>query len=499
MNAAREQCRHERLVIKVDDLVIGVDVGSQGARALVIDSGGTVLGSGRSTWGFSELVDGRHEQDPRVWMTAVRTAIAQAVGPMGSGDRARIRALAPTSTSGTLVLTDAEGTPVRQAIMWSDTRASAEADAVMVELHGFVQRTGLRMRGSFPLPKLLWLSTHEPGVIDEASHIMHASDYLLWHLGARRAVTDPTNALKTGYDITEDRWDDYLTRMGLVDRLPEVVPSGTVVGTVDREIAEDVGISSDVQLVAAMTDSNTATLTAGVIRPGQWVTTLGTGMSVKGVSTRQLVDSTGSVYSHRGPSGLWLPSGTSHLGAAAISARFGFELDELTQSAAQETPAAMMVYPLTGEGDYFPRWSPHLGGFTTGSGSRAQMFRATLEGIAVVEALAYRRFEELGATIGDSVVSVGGATRSELFTRIRASMLGRTIQTVANPETAIGAGILAFTGLGRKLEDTVDAVVKRAIAIEPDTQLARVYADLPDTFTREFERRELEMERHSPV
>lgn len=468
------------------ELVVGLDLGSQGVRALVLSDRGEVVASERTGWPVGEHRTDRHEQDPNAWLAAVEEVLAGAVRPLSPATRGRIRAIAATSTSGTLVLTDADGHAIRPAIMWSDTRATREADEASAALHAFTANTGLRMRGSFPLPKLLWLREHEPSVLDSATHIMHAADFLLWHLGLHRSVTDPTNGLKSGYDITIGRWDPYLDELGLTDRLPEVTASGQALGTIDATLAGRLGVDPDVRIVGTMTDSNTATLAAGVVEPGQWLTTLGTGLSVKGISEKHLIDPTGSAYCHRDPRGYWLPSGTSHLGAAAVAQRFGTDLDDLTAQAETEPPGAMLVYPLVGTGDFFPRWAPRLRGFTVGNGSRAAQFRATLEGVAAVEELAYRRFAELGAFVGDEITSVGGASQSALWSTIRASVLQRSIRTVETPETAVGGGVLAFTGLGRELEHVVADVVHAGRSYEPDPRLVVAYAGFVERYEAEL-------------
>ncbi|CQD22913.1 carbohydrate kinase [Mycobacterium lentiflavum] len=471
-------------------IVLGVDVGSQGARVMAVDWNGTVLGTGSRGWVLHRGAEGRHEQDPRDWLRASREALGEATAEMSAPQRQRIAALAVTSTSGTLVLADSYGNPIAPAIMWSDTRAGRQADALADPLADFTERTGLRIRGSFPVAKLAWLAEHDPILLDRAAVICHAGDWLLWQLGVGKATTDPTNAFKTGYDPTAGAWDPILTTWGLADRLPDIADSATPLGCLDSRLAAQLGLPATVVLTGAMTDANTAMLAAGVVEPGRWLTTLGTGLSIKGVRVDRLIDPTGAVYCHRDPQGHWLPSGTSHCGGAEVTVRFGRELDSLSKAAEKECPGAMIVYPLPGRGDYFPRWNPAATAFRVGTASRAGEFRATLEGIAVIENLAYRRLQELGAQVPDTIVSVGGATRSPLWNTIRASIQGRSLQTMQRPDTAIGAAATAFAALGAPVATVVQQIVHHGPAIEPDAHLHNIYQDLVLRYQQELALRE---------
>jgi D-ribulokinase len=476
----------------MDELVIGLDVGSQGVRALAVDVAGRVRATGAARWGAVEIATDRNEQDPQQWLNGVHEALTRCTAGLDARSRAAVSAIAPTSTSGTLVLTDAHQSPITPAVMWSDTRARREAAECDELLTTFMRRTGLRMRGSFPLPKLMWFARCRPDVLDAAARIMHASDFLLLRLGADEPVTDPTNALKTGYDVVAEDWDPALDDLGVRERLPRVVDSGTVVGTLDLDLASRLGLGPAVRLVTTMTDSNSALLAAGLSRPGQWLTTLGTGLSVKGVAARQLIDPTGAAYCHLDPLGRWLPSGTSHLGAAAVSAHFGEDLSGLEAEAARQPPAATFVYPLVGTGDYFPRWSPTAQGFGRGSTSRAGEFRATLEGVAAVEELAYRRFRQLGADVGAEISAVGGATNSDLWTMIRASVQNRTIRVLDQPETAVGAAVQGFAALGYSRDNIAASISARSHSVDPDPALVAAYEGFVDRY-------EEELDRHAPI
>src|SRR5690606_22331239 len=129
--------------------------------------------------------------------------------------------------------------------------------------------------------------------------------------------TDLTNALKSGYDLRAEEWPGYLYRQLPLRRawLPEVVPSGAPLGRIAPSLAHTLGLSENVQVVAGMTDGGACQVAAGAVEIGDWNTTLGTTMVVKGVTRKELQDPEGRLYSHRPPEGYWMPGGASKTGA----------------------------------------------------------------------------------------------------------------------------------------------------------------------------------------
>jgi sugar (pentulose or hexulose) kinase len=172
-----------------------------------------------------------------------------------------------------------------------------------------------------------------------------------------------------------------------------------------------------------------------------------------------------------------------------VSARFGADLETLGREAEQCAPRTVLVYPLLGTGDYFPRWAPTARGFQLGEGTRAEVYRGTLEGVAAMEALAYRRFESLGADVGDEVSALGGAVRSRLWTVIRASVQGRAVRVLDQPETAVGAAVQGFAALGHDRDEVADALSAASHVVEPDPDLASAYDGFVDWYSEVLEER----------
>jgi xylulokinase len=429
-----------------DGLVLGVDVGTQGARVFAVDAAGAVVASARETWLGERQSDGWHDQEPAVWWDGVALALRRTAAALSATDRGRLLALAVASTSGTIVPVDGRGRPLRQAIMWDDRRATAEAEVVAAAGAELTSRLGYRFRPTFGLPKILWLRGHEPDVWSQSRWFLHAADWITGRLTGRWGISDWMNALKTGYDLLDERWPAFIERLGVsTERLPSVVAPGTPIGRLARDVAVDCGLPETLVVVAGLTDSNAAQFAAGAYRPGHWATTMGTGLAVKGVTTDLVIDPSGALYCHRHPSGWWLPGGASNVGGGAIDRRFGrASLPALDGRLNDKGASSVLVYPLCDRGDWFPFWADDATGFVVGTPrDETDLYRGYLEGVAMVERMAFDTIGQLGAQVAGPVMVTGGGTSSPRWLQIRADMLGREIAIPQVPEAALGAAIVA--------------------------------------------------------
>ena len=179
------------------------------------------------------------------------------------------------------------------------------------------------MDSSFALPKIGWIARHEPLVFERTARFVHQADYIVGKLTGDFTVTDYSNALKTGFDLREDRWPRWINELpGVVERLPAVVAPGTPIGRISADAAATTGLPSGLTVVAGATDGVAAALASGLRVPGDYNTTVGTTLVFKGLSRDIVRHRQGLVYSHKLPGGLWLPGAASNTGAAWIAAWF---------------------------------------------------------------------------------------------------------------------------------------------------------------------------------
>ena len=488
------------------DVYLGLDIGTQGVRAVVCavwdDDGPRSAILARAAQPFpagtvvTDLPPGHAEQHPAGWWAAVVACLRQVATqtPLDA-----IRALSVTSTSGTLCLLDDAGDPLVPALMYNDGRSGQEALEVQAAGSELAARLGYRFNASFALAKLLWLARHRPDVLARVRYIAHAADTITGRLSGRYDVTDYSNALKTGYDlapVSGDRpagcWPDFIgAALGLpVDRLPQVVAPGTVIGEVTpaAAAAEMTGLRAGTLVVAGMTDGCAAQIASGAVSPGDWNSTLGTTLVLKGVTAQLIRDPQGRIYSHRHPDGYWLPGGASNVGGEILATRFpGADLVSLDAQATQLSPTDLIVYPLARRGERFPFVRADAEGFlvpfglgrATRAGDPAVLYAAYLEGVAYVERLAYETLAGLGATVAGAIRVAGGAAASDVWLQIRADVLGRKLVRPAETGAAMGAAILAAAGASRARFDSLAAAARTMVRIErvvtPRSSLAASY------------------------
>jgi D-ribulokinase len=452
-----------------EGIVVGIDVATQEARAVCVDAGGKVLAEAAVLLPPARRpVPGWAEQDASAWWPAAAAALRRATGLLGS-DRSRIVAIAPATTSGTLVLADGAGEPVAPALMYDDARADAEAARAQELGRDRWDSFGIHIAPSFALAKLAWLAAR-PGGLDGVAHAWSAADLVVSRLLGRPGPTDWSHALKSGYDLVRREWPlDVYEALGIpASLLPPVQAPASLAGPISRAAAEETGLPEGCDVRLGMTDGCAAQLASGAVSPGNFVSVLGTTLVIKG-ATRELVrDPAGAVYSHLHPDGLWLPGGASNTGGEAL-ARFA-DLAALDRAAAARGPARCIAYPLARAGERFPFLEPNAEGFVLGEpADEVEAYRAALEGVAFVELLAYERLAELGAAPEGSIAAAGGGSRSRVWNRIRATALGRPLVIPATPTSAFGAALLAAAGtLYADLGTAAAAMVVRREVVEPD-------------------------------
>lgn len=386
--------------------------------------------------------DGRSEQDPAVWWRAMEELVPTLLRRLGGH---RPRTLCIDGTSSTLLATDRAGDPLGPALMYDDRRGS-----------GLLSRIGERIpdhspvrSGSSSLLKAMWLQ--ENRTLPARGWFLHQADWLLGRLAARPGVSDHNNALKLGYDPEARCWPDWLAATAIRRSwLPRVEPPGTPLGTIDGAVARSLGLPPDLQLVAGTTDSTAAFLAAGVTQPGEAVTSLGSTLVLKVLSTRPVWAPRYGVYSHR-IGDLWLVGGASNSGGAVLQALFSpGQLAALTRQLDPGRPTGLDYYPLLRPGERFPVDDPALPPrLSPRVASDRVFFQGILEGIAEIERTGYARLQQLGAPRVTRVVTSGGGSANRPWMQIRARLLGIPVTAAVQQQAAYGTALLALDALTR--------------------------------------------------
>jgi D-ribulokinase len=366
-----------------------------------------------------------------------------------------VAGVAVTSTSGSLVLADAEGRPVRPAILYDDGRSAAVGKS-------------LGVNASYSLAKAAWVRQAEPEVWERARWILHPADWLTGRLSGEYGISDHSNVLKLGYDPGAGCWTHEAVPP---ERLPRVVWPGVPVGRVSAIAAAETGIPVGTPVFAGATDGMASLIASGASRAGDANTTLGTTLVWKALSTRQPVAAHG-IYCHLHPSGMWAPGAASNTGPGILRLSDP-EIAETDKDALAGAflPCAAVGYFLSGTGERFPFVNPQAASFceqaVAGAGAR---HAARLQSLAFVERWGYELMEQCGIEVGGVVYSTGGAARSVLFSSLRASVLKRSVAVARHPSAAFGAAVLAASGalFGGDICAAIRAMTSVCACYEPE-------------------------------
>lgn len=421
------------------DLYLGLDLGTSGCRAVVIDASAIVHAQAMLAYAAPIRSGGNVEQNPEVWWQGTREVVKAVLHDI---DARQIRSLAVAATSGTVLLADAQGTPLTPALMYNDSRAVDEAR----RLADVAPRESAAHGTASGLAKLLWLQRHTDTA--QVRYALHHADWIVGRLCGRFDLTDENNALKTGYDAQAKCWPGWLHAAGMrTEWLPQVVVPGTPIGTLTSQTALEFGLPASTRIVAGTSDSTAAIIATGAGTIGDAVTSLGSTLVVKIISERPVFAPEYGVYSQ--PLGkLWLAGGGSNSGGAVLRNFFSdVQMAAMTPHMHPDSPTGLDYYPLLAPGERFPlndpNYAPRL---TPRPGDDIMFFQGMLEGVAHIEQRSYQLLAELGAPSPSCVRSVGGGAQNSVWTKIRARLLNVPMLLPEHQDAAYGAALLALRG-----------------------------------------------------
>lgn len=414
-----------------EHLFVGLDLGTSGARAVIIDTAANTVATAKAN--MAEF--GSNHRDPEAWWRASRSALQ---GALQHVDCSRIRAVCVDGTSGTMVPVDRFGSPLADGLMYND---SCEDPAILEAIAAHAPGTSAALGSSSGLARAMLLRSVKP------AKLLHQADWIAFRLSGQ-FVSDANNALKTGYDAVVGEWPPWIDRAGL-DRklLPDVLEAGCRSGVLTGEAALQFGLPEQTQTVCGTTDGCASFLATGAEEVGDGVTALGTTLTLKILSDKPIFAPQYGIYSHR-ILGNWLAGGASNSGGAALLVHFSEDrLGELSLNIDPETNSDLDYYPLPKRGERFPIADPdYAGNIEPRPESDADFLKALFEGITGIEALGYDRLAELGAPALNSIRTVGGGAKNAVWTRIRERKLGVPMAEPRSAEAAFGAALLARTG-----------------------------------------------------
>ena len=448
--------------------IAAFDIGSSAVKAALVSRDGRLHHACTVAYPASALPPG--EQDPRVWWRAFNQVLqrwwAEGVAP------ASIAALSFSGQMQDLIAIDAQGEPVRAAILYSDARATAAAHAAeqrlgVDEIHRVTRNP---FNASSVLPKLLHLRDAEPAVWAATARVLFgAKDFITLRL-TDRAACDPTTAATTGlFDIEREAWAlPWLAALQLpASLLPELLPAGTQLGGVSAPAADCTGLRAGCPVLCGLGDAAATTLGAGVADASQCYAYLGTSGWVACVSER--FNPPGAplfVLPYLAPERRILIGPVSNAGAVhrwaldLLDAGLAEDAPEATRYAAFEhavaaaAPDARLLFLPYLAAERLPLATPAAQGTLSGiaaTTTRAQIMRAALEGVSLSLRCAFDVLQgQPGAAPPRELIVVGGATRSAAWMQILADVFDTRLRIAADADLlpCLGAAATAAAALG---------------------------------------------------
>ena len=480
--------------------LMGIDIGTSGAKAILMEAGGTVAASAFCGYGMEHPEKGYAEQNPDTWWRACVNVISEVLGKSGIGGT-DIPAIGLSGQMHSTVILDKNNEAIRPAIIWCDQRSKKQERELYYKITK--ERFGeITLNPAFPgftILSLMWIKENEPENFEKIGKVMLPKDYIRLKLTGQ-AGTDIIDASGTMcFDAVNYEWSgEILDAAGIgKDIFPDVGKPHERAGEITREAARLTGLKEGTPVVFGGGDQPMQAIGNGITDTGTVSSTIGTGGQIftplqapmydKKLRTHTFCSALGGKWNLIGgtlSAGLslkWLRE--SILGGIPFA-----ELDEGAQKAAPGCGGLIFLPYLSGER------TPHMDSDARGvffglslSHDRFSLARAVMEGVAFSLKDSLVIFDELGVK-ADKVIASGGGARSRLWKKIQADVFGREIYTVKNSEQACtGAAVMAGIGCGiyadarqacREIISFEDEVT------EPDRENVKKYEEIYDVYKR---------------
>jgi xylulokinase len=476
------------------NVAIGVDVGTTGVRGVAVDERGNVVGA--RTEGYALLTPRPQwtEQDPTEWWRATRETV-RAVVATCRGASAGIAGIGLTGQMHGSVFLDRDDDVIRPALLWNDQRTGKQCDEIAdrVGTHRIVEITGNPPLTGFQAPKVLWLRDEEPENFERVAHVLLPKDFVRYRL-THGLATDASDAAGTLFlDLRARSWSaEVLDALDVpADWLPAVFEGPEVTGTVERDVAEELGLPGELPVAAGGGDNAAAAIGTAVTRPGLMSSSIGTSGVLFAHADTCAVDPSGRIhaFAHAVPDRYCLLGVTLSAGGSLRWWRdlTGAGYDELVAEAEAVPPGSegLVFLPyLTGER------TPHLdprarGGFVglTARHTRGHMTRAIMEGVlfSLRDGLEIMRDLDVRPS---RILAIGGGA-SSLWRQMQADVYGAVVHRLAVEEgAAYGAALLGHVAAGTFADvDEATAVVRTIDEVtEPDPARVATYVEVYEIY-----------------
>lgn len=471
---------------------IGIDLGTSAVKLLLMDSDGSVINTVSEEYPLYFPKPGWSEQNPEDWYAAVITGIKKLID---GTCKSKVAGISFGGQMHGLVILDENDKVIRPCILWNDGRTKKECDYLnnVIGSSKLSDYTANIAFAGFTAPKILWLKENEPENFRAIKRIMLPKDYLAYMMTGvfSTDVSDASGTLL--FDVKNRCWSEEMCKICGVDKemLPEVFESYECTGTVLDNVAEELGIGTNVKVAAGAGDNAAAAVATGTVGEGKCNISLGTSGTIFIASDKFGVDENNALHSFDDAGGKYHLMGCM-LSAASCNKwwledilktkEYNGEQSEI--KGLGENHVYFLPYLM---GERSPHNNPNAKGTFIGmtmDTARSEMTQAVLEGVA----FAFRDMLEIAKKLGIKVERTkicGGGAKSRLWIKILANVLNLKIDIPANEEgPSLGAAILAAVACGeyKNVEEAVEKIIKVAETVEQETELVEKYESRYETF-----------------
>lgn len=441
-------------------IVIGIDIGTTGTKALAVNESGAIIGGGYYEYPLISFSDGIVEQDALEWISGIIHSVTAAI--YNIENKNEIAAISLSTQGASMTAVDAEGNPLCNALTWMDSRASLEASFISDSAGAdYIYRTcGWNIEAYSDSAKILWLIKNRPEITRDTHCFVSTLEFANYFL-CGKYISDPTNsAIRGMYDINNLMWDKNICDAAGIDisKLPQVLNTGEFIGTLSKKAAQLLGLSDKVKIYNGAHDQYCAALGCGALSAGDMLISTGTTWVIFGVTDK-------AVYSesHISP-GIHPASCIDKplFGAMASITSAGSALrwyknivgvqsysvfDDFCSSRIENSKNLYFMPYIAGAG--FPNKNPDAGGCCFGMKLHHDKFDialALMEGVAFEAKNALLEYSEQGIDIKNIKIT-GGAAKSDLWCSLVGYITGCNIFRMSETEgCAIGAAMIAGVG-----------------------------------------------------
>jgi xylulokinase len=473
--------------------VIGVDLGTSAVKILLVDQEGNVVQEVSKDYPLIQEKTGYSEQDPKEWVNQTRAGLSELLQKFG-GNPEDIEGLSFSGQMHGLVLLDENREVLRNAILWNDTRTTAQCREIYNQVgeERLLEITKNPALEGFTLPKLLWVKEHEPDIYKQARTFVLPKDYVRFKLTGELQMEYSDAAGTLLLDIAKKEWSSEICDLLDIDAAlcPPLVESHEKTGNITPEFAAATGLPASVQVFAGGADNACGAIGSGILEEGKTLCSIGTSGVVLSYESSSDKDFAGKVhYFNHGSEDAFYTMGVTLAAGHSLSwfrnvfaAEESFE--ELLAEAGTVPPGSngLLFTPYI-SGERTPHADASIRASFIGMDSsheRKEFVRAVMEGItfSLNESLAI--FRENGKKI-DTIVSTGGGTKNEDWLHMQADIFNSRIVKLSSEQgPGMGAAMLAAYGCGwfSSLKECGDAFLRVEKEFVPDAGNAEIYQEL---------------------